>query len=75
MAINFVTAEMNQVFKNIETHWAAINSNWHDLTGGDIEAPLAALQSQTLALHADLGILLLLVGKLTTAVNARSAGA
>ena len=75
MAINFVTAEMNQVLKNIEIHWAAINSNWNDLTGGDIEGPLTGLQSQTLALHADLGNLLLLVGKLTTAVNARSAGA
>jgi hypothetical protein len=76
MPIDIVTAEMNQVLRSIEIRWASINSNWDKISGGgDIELPLQAFATDTLAIHADVGNLLILVGKLTSGVSARAAGA
>jgi hypothetical protein len=76
MAIDIIAAEMNQVLRSIEIHMASINSNWNKISGGgDIEIPAEVFTSETLAVQSDLGRLLILVGQLSSGVNARGAGA
>jgi hypothetical protein len=76
MAINYATIEMNQLLKSMATRLASINSNWDKIPGGgDLAEHLAALEKEALALNADLGNLLVVVGNLATALRTRSTSA
>jgi len=76
MAIDIITAAMNQLLNSIEIHWATINSNFNKISGGgDIEVPAEAFIADALAVQADVGSLLVLAGRLTASISVKSAGA